>query len=552
MLKCENAHAADKNNRENFMKFKTLLGAALLASSMLVAGAANAKSLVYCSEGSPENFTPAINTTGTTFDAARPVYNRLVQFKPGTTEVEPALAESWTVSEDGKTLTFKLRKGVKFHSGVNGFTPSRDLTAEDVIWSFDRQSKPDHPFAKVSGGSYDYFNDMAMPDLLESITKGDDDLTVVMKLKKPNAPILANLAMDFATIHSAEYAKFLSDKGTPEQFDQMPVGTGSFQFVAYQKDAVIRFKAFADGWAGKPKIDDLIYAITPDATARYAKLKANECQVMAYPNPADLGDMKQNPDVQVLEQAGLNIGYYAMNNQKPPFDKVEVRKAFAMAIDRDAIIKEVYQGAGQKAKNLIPPTMWSYDDSVQDTEYNPDKAKEMLKAAGVENLKIDIWWMPVQRPYNPNAKRMAEMIQADLAKIGVESTLVSYEWGEYRKRMQAGEHMTGMLGWTGDNGDPDNFFGVLLGCNAEGKPNGNNIPKWCNAKFQEVVNKAAEISDQAERTKLYQEAQKIQAEEMPQVNIAHSTVFEPIRKSVQGYKVSPLGAHEFQNVDVTE
>ena len=173
-----------------------------------------------------------------------------------------------------------------------------------------------------------------------------------------------------------------------------------------------------------------------------------------------------------------------------------------MAIDRDAIISEVYQGAGQKAKNPIPPTMWSYDESTVDIPYDPVKAKEMLKAAGVEGLKTDIWWMPVQRPYNPNAKRMAEMIQADLAKVGIESTLVSYEWGEYRKRMQAAEHQTGMLGWTGDNGDPDNFLAVLLGCNSEGKPNGNNIPKWCNAEFQEVVNKAAEISDQAERAKL--------------------------------------------------
>jgi hypothetical protein len=170
----------DVIDREYIMKLRILLSAALLASSMLVTGAAQAKSLVYCSEGSPENFTPAINTTGTSFDAARPVYNRLVQFTPGTTQVEAALAESWTISDDGKTLTFKLRPGIKFHSGVNGFTPTRDLTAEDVIWSFDRQWKPDHPFAKVSGGSYDYFNDMSMPDLLESVAKGDDDLTVVI------------------------------------------------------------------------------------------------------------------------------------------------------------------------------------------------------------------------------------------------------------------------------------------------------------------------------------------------------------------------------------
>ena len=533
------------------MRFNKTLVAALLASSMLAAGAAQAKSLVYCSEGSPENFTPAMNTTGTSFDAARPVYNRLVQFEPGGTNVVPALAESWTISEDGKTLTFKLRSGVKFHSGVNGFTPSRDLTAEDVIWSFNRMWKPDHPYAKVSGGAYDYFNDMGMPDLLESIEKGGDDLTVVIKLKKPNAPILANLAMDFATIHSAEYADFLTKKGTPEEFDQIPVGTGSFSFVAYQKDAVIRFKAF-DGWAGKPKIDDLVYAITPDPTARYAKLKANECQVMIAPNPADLEAMGKDADINLMSQAGLNIGYLAMNAEKAPFDKPEVRKAIAMAIDRGAILKEVYQGAGQQAKNPIPPTMWSYDEATVDIPYDPDKAKEMLKAAGVENLKTDIWWMPVQRPYNPNAKRMAEMMQADLAKVGIEAALVSYEWGEYRKRMQAGEHQMGLLGWTGDNGDPDNFLAVLLGCNAEGKPNANNIPKWCNARFQEVVNKAAEISDKDERTKLYVEAQQIVAAEVPWLNIAHSTVFEPVRKEVQGYKISPFGSHEFQNVDIAE
>jgi dipeptide transport system substrate-binding protein len=253
-----------------------------------------------------------------------------------------------------------------------------------------------------------------------------------------------------------------------------------------------------------------------------------------------------------MSQAGLNIGYLAMNAEKAPFDKPEVRKAIAMAIDRGAILKEVYQGAGQQAKNPIPPTMWSYDEATVDIPYDPDKAKEMLKAAGVENLKTDIWWMPVQRPYNPNAKRMAEMMQADLAKVGIEAALVSYEWGEYRKRMQAGEHQMGLLGWTGDNGDPDNFLAVLLGCNAEGKPNANNIPKWCNARFQEVVNKAAEISDKDERTKLYVEAQQIVAAEVPWLNIAHSTVFEPVRKEVQGYKISPFGSHEFQNVDIAE
>lgn len=533
------------------MKFVMLATATLLLGSTFLATSANAKSLVYCSEGSPENFTPAINTTGTSFDAARPVYDKLVEFTTGTTQTQPALAEKTDVSADGLTLTFHLRKGVKFHSGVNGFTPTRDFNADDVLWSFARQSDDKNPWHKVSGGSFDYFGDMGMPDLIDSITK-TDDLTVVMKLKKPNAPILANLAMDFATIHSAEYADFLMKKGKPEQFDQIPVGTGPFSFVNYQKDSVIRYKANPDWFGGKPKVDDLVYAITPDASARYAKMKAGECQVMIAPNPADIPAMMTDSGINLIQQAGLNIGYLAMNAQKPPFDKVEVRTAIAMAIDRASILKEVYHGAGQQAVNPIPPTMWSYDKDAKDVPYDPAAAKAALEKAGVKDLQTDLWWMPVQRPYNPNAKRMAEMMQADLEKVGIHAKLVSYEWGEYRKRLQAGEHQMGLLGWTGDNGDPDNFLAVLLGCNKDGKPNGNNIPKWCDAKFQDDVNKAVTLTDQVERTKLYVDAQKIVDAQVPWLNIAHSTVFEPVSKKVTGYKVSPLGSHEFQNVDVTE
>ncbi|MCP8938442.1 ABC transporter substrate-binding protein [Alsobacter sp. SYSU M60028] len=507
-----------------------------------------AKTFVYCSEGSPENFTPAINTTGTSFDAARPVYDQLVQFQRGTTKVEPGLAESWAFSDDGKTITFKLRKGVAFHSGVNNFKPTRDFNADDVIWSFERQSRPDHPYSKVSGGKYDYFNDMDMPKLIESMTK-TDDYTIVLKLKAPTAPILANLAMDFATIHSKEYADMLEKAGKKEQFDQIPVGTGPFSFVAYQKDAVIRYKANPSYWGEKAGVDDLVYAITPDPTARYAKTKAGECHFMMAPRPADLAEMSKDKALKVLSQPGLNIAYWAMNTQKPPFDKKEVRQAMNMAIDKAAIIRDVYLGTGQVAKNLIPPTMWSYNDAVKDYPYDPAKAKEMLEKAGVKlPLEIDLWYMPVQRPYNPNAKRIAEMMQADLAKVGVTAKLVTYEWGEYRKRAQAGEALTVQLGWTGDNGDPDNFF-FLRGCQ-DGKAGAQNLPKWCNAEFDSILAKAKQLSDQAERAKLYERAQVILKDEAPDLTLAHSVVYEVMRAEVEGYKQTPLGGHHFKGVTV--
>ena len=383
--------------------------------------------------------------------------------------------------------------------------------------------------------------------LLDTIEK-TDDYTVVMKLKEPNMPILANLAMDFASIHSAEYADFLMKAGKPEQFDQIPVGTGPFIFVAYQKDAMIRFKKNPDYFGEKALVDDLVFAITPDPTARLSKLKAGECHFAIAPRPADLEEIKKDKALQLISQSGLNVSYWAFNTEKPPFDKKEVRQAFNMAIDHDAIIKEVFLGSGTSAKNLIPPTLWSYNDKVPSYPYDPEKAKAMLKAAGVTTpLDIDLWYLPVQRPYNPNGKRMAEMMQADLAKIGVNAKLVTYEWGEYRKRMQKGEHMTGQLGWTGDNGDPDNFF-FLRGCAAS--KGGLNVTKWCNKEYDDRLNKAKSLSDIKERTKLYEEMQVIEHEEAPDMKIGHSIVFEAMRAEVTGYKQSPFGSHEFQGVDI--
>lgn len=510
--------------------------------------AASAKTLVFCSEGSPENFTPAINTTGTSFDAARPVYDKLTEFVRGGTQVEPGLAESWTISPDAKVFTFKLRKGVKFHSGVNGFKPTRDFNADDVLFSIERQWKADHPYAKVSGGKYDYFADMGLNDDMQSVEK-IDPLTVKITLKKPNVTMLANLAMDFASIHSAEYADFLAKANKKEQFDQQPVGTGAFSFVTYQKDAVIRYKANKDYWGEKALVDDLVFAITADPTARYSKLKAGECQFAVAPRPADLPEMQKDASLKVINQPGLNIAYWAFNTQKPPFDKKEVRQALSMAIDKAAIIKDVYLGAGQAAKNLIPPTLWSYNDNVKDYPFDAAKAKDMLAKAGVKTpLEIDLWYMPVQRPYNPNAKRIAEMMQADLVKVGVNAKLVTYEWGEYRKRMQQGEHTTGMLGWTGDNGDPDNFF-FLRGCEAA-RPGGQNLSKWCNKSFDEKLEKARTLPDVKERTKLYQEMQQIEKDDAPDFKIAHSVVYEVMRKEVTGYKQSPFGSHQFNGVDV--
>lgn len=531
------------------MKRRLLGAVAAAALAFAFANAANAKTLVYCSEGSPENFNPQINTTGTSFDTAVPVFNKLVEFIPGTTELEPGLAESWDVSDDGLTYTFNLRKGVKFHAR-GAFSPSRDFNADDVIATFNRMWKKDDPYHPVSGGAYDYFNDMGMPDLLSSVEKVDD-YTLKIVLTKPEAPFVANLAMDFASIHSKEYMDAMLKAGSPEKVDQEPIGTGPFIWANYRKDDRIIYNANVNYFRGKQPIDRLVFSITPDQATREARLEAGECDVIPYPNPANVAKLKANPNLQVLEQEGLNVGYLAMNVQKPPFDNKVVRQAINMAIDKDAIVAAVYQGAGKPAKNPIPPTIWSYDDSIPAYPYDPDKAKAMLAEAGVSNLSTDLWYLPVNRPYNPDGKRIGELIQADLAKIGITAELKTFEWGEYRKRLQAGEHQMGMLGWTGDNGDPDNFLGVLLSCGSA-REGGQNIAKWCNEDFTKLIDEAKAISDVAKRTELYKQAQAIFHEDAPWVPIAHSLVSMPMSKKVTGYKVHPLGTHIFEGVDIEE
>jgi dipeptide transport system substrate-binding protein len=522
--------------------------AAFCIVALLTSAPLSAKTLVYCSEGSPENFYPAVNTTGTSFDAGSQIYDRIVDFERGSTKVVPGLAERWDMSADGTVYTFHLRGGVKWQSN-RLFKPTRDFNADDILFSIERQWKGSHPYFNVTSSNHSYFNDMGMPSLLKSVEKVDD-LTVRMTLNHPEAPFLSDLAMEYAGIQSKEYADAMMKAGTPEKIDQEPIGTGPFYLVQYQKDATIRYRAFAEHWAGKAKIDDLIFSITPDAEVRWAKLQKGECQVMPYPNPADLDAIRKNPNVQVLEQAGLNIGYLAYNVTKKPFDDVRVRKALNMAINKKAIIDAVYLSTGIAAKNPIPPTMWSYNDDIKDDPFDPAAAKKLLAEAGYPNgFSTDLWAMPVQRPYNPNARRIAELMQADLAKIGVKADIKSFEWGEYRKRLQDGEHQMGQFGWTGDNGDPDNFLNSLLGCDAA-KMGGGNIAKFCYQPFEDLVAKAKTVSDQAERTALYRKAQVIFKEQAPWFTIAHAVQLVPVRKEVIDFKPSPFARHTFYGVDI--
>ncbi|MBI6898534.1 ABC transporter substrate-binding protein [Pseudomonas putida] len=530
-----------------------LVGAGLLAGAPFAHAATN---LVFCSEGSPAGFDPGQYTTGTDFDAsAETMFNRLTQFERGGTKVIPGLATQWEVSDDGKTYTFHLREGVKFHT-TEYFKPSRAFNADDVLFTFNRMLDKDHPFRKAYPTEFPYFTDMGMDKNIAKLEKVDEH-TVKFTLNDVDAAFIQNLAMSFASIQSAEYADQLLKQGKAADINQKPIGTGPFVFSKYQKDAQIRYKGNKDYWKPEDvKIDNLIFAISTDASVRMQKLKKNECQVTLFPRPADIKPLQEDKKLQMPEQAGFNLGYIAYNvmdkvkgsNDANPLSQLKVREALDMAVNKQQIIESVYQGAGQLAVNAMPPTQWSYDTTIKDAKYDPEKAKQLLKEAGVkEGTEITLWAMPVQRPYNPNAKLMAEMLQSDWAKVGIKAKIVSYEWGEYIKRSKGGEQGAMLIGWSGDNGDPDNWLGTLYSCDAM---SGNNFSKWCYKPYDDLIKQAKATPDQAKRTELYKQAQHILKEQVPITPIAHSTVYQPMSTSVKDFKISPFGLNSFYGVSV--
>ncbi|QXH57585.1 ABC transporter substrate-binding protein [Pseudomonas maumuensis] len=530
-----------------------LVGAGLLAGAPFAHAASN---LVFCSEGSPAGFDPGQYTTGTDFDAsAETMFNRLTQFERGGTKVIPGLATQWEVSDDGKAYTFHLREGVKFHT-TEYFKPTREFNADDVLFTFNRMLDKDHPFRKAYPTEFPYFTDMGMDKNIAKLEKVDDH-TVKFTLNDVDAAFIQNLAMSFASIQSAEYADQLLKQGKAADINQKPIGTGPFVFSKYQKDAQIRYKGNKDYWKPEDvKIDNLIFAISTDASVRMQKLKKNECQVTLFPRPADIKPLQEDKKLQMPEQAGFNLGYIAYNvmdkvkgsNDANPLAQLKVREALDMAVNKQQIIESVYQGAGQLAVNAMPPTQWSYDTTIKDAKYDPEKAKQLLKEAGIkEGTEITLWAMPVQRPYNPNAKLMAEMLQSDWAKVGIKAKIVSYEWGEYIKRSKGGEQGAMLIGWSGDNGDPDNWLGTLYSCDAM---SGNNFSKWCFKPYDDLIKQAKATSDQAKRTELYKQAQHILKEQVPITPIAHSTVYQPMSTSVKDFRISPFGLNSFYGVSV--
>lgn len=533
------------NNATGSLVFCRLSALLLSAATLWLSGCQppqpqNIRSgLVYCSEGSPESFNPQLVTSGTTIDAiSQQLYDRLLDIDPQTGELKPALASSWQVSEDGRVYHFTLQPDVQFHQ-TEYFTPSRSLSSEDVVFTFNRIMQKNHPFHYQGGGNYPFFQSVDWAGLVSSVN-AETALRVRFELNRPDSSFLSNLATDFAAILSAEYGQQLLGQGIAERIDSHPVGTGPFRFREYQKDVLIRYYRHNQYWRTLAKPEQLVFDIVPNNARRMAKLFTHECDVVAFPRIAELELISQRADVDVQESTAMNIGFWAFNTAKPPFDNVKVRQALAMAINREAILQAVYFGHATAAHSVLPPNSWAYNANLQPVIYDPAAARKLLAEAGYPNgFHIDIWAMPVQRLYNPNALKMAELMQADLALIGVRASVISYEWNSFRRKLGENEHDSVLIGWSADNADPDNFFKPLLSCSAA--DTGTNRANWCDENFDRLIAEALLTADQKKRRSYYLAAQQYLAEQMPLMSIAHSQRFQALNSRIKGVQINPYG-----------
>ncbi|XPF94144.1 ABC transporter substrate-binding protein [Colwellia sp. RE-S-Sl-9] len=504
------------------------------------------KSVIYCSEGSPENFNPQTVTSGVTTDAtSNQLYNRLVTYSGDNNEVSPSLAKSWHITKDGKKVTFYLRKDVEFHH-TSYFKPSRKLNAEDVIFSFNRILNIDHEYHEVSGGLYPFFHSIEFNSLVTNIEK-INEYTVRFTLSRPDSSFLANLATDFAVILSAEYAQYLSELDSHQQIDMLPIGTGPFKYKEYRAGFFIRYLAHENYWQKKVGIEQLIFDITPSNTGRLTKLLAKECDVVAYP----IAHTKiiERPDLILNEITSFNIGYLGFNTTKPPFNNKLVRKAISYAINKKVIIDTIYFGKAEVANTIVPPTSWAYDENITKQEYSIDKAISTLNEAGYpDGFTMSLWAMPIQRAYNPDALTMAKLIASDLKKIGITVNIVhKYEWGTFLQLIAEGQHNAVLLGWTADHPDPDNFFTPLLSCSSSKQ--GSTGTFWCNKEFDKLISQSLETTNVIKRKKYYESALKIIEDEIPLIPLAHSKRFQARDKKITGQLLKSFGGINFVEVN---
>jgi len=531
-----------------------VVGVLVLAAVLLAAGPAVAQTtFVFGNQGEPVSLDPAIITDGISSRITVQIYEGLVKYKGATTEIISALAEKWEVSKDGTVWTFTLHKGVKFHDG-------NPCDAAAIVWNFDRwrlSKHPQHENQIKAGQTFEYYEaQFGGFDEKSLITKVEavNPQTVRITLKNPQGPFLANLAMFVFDIVSP---KAVEKHGL--NFGKNPAGTGPFKFVEWKVGQEVILEANKDYWdkAHMPKVQRVVVRNIKDNSQRLAALKAGELHGFEGLNPDDVKVVRADPNLQIIFRPTNTTGYVAFNYKVKELRDGRVRQAIAHAINKKGIVDALYGGTGMVANQFPPPPLWGYNKELKDYEYNPERAKQLLRDAGFgQGLKditwddgkkepLQFWYMPVSRPYYPNPKEIAEAIAADLAKVGITVQLQTTDWAVYLDKRKNGQLPLYMLGWTGDNGDPDNFvcyFFCSPGASREGF--------YANQQLTDVLMEAQKATDQPKRAALYRKAEQMIHDDVARIFIANNQPPLPFSKKVKGYVANPTNTEFFNTVSI--
>ncbi len=500
--------------------------------------AAEPKTLVFARSGDSVGLDPANVTDGESLYVTGSILDTLLAYDMDNTNVVPALATEWkTVDEENKVWELKLREGVKFHDGT-------DFNAEAVKFNFERWMNEDNEY-RYPGENYEYYSYMfnGFPGVIDEVVVVDE-YTVQIVLNTPSAPFLNNIAMAPFAIMSPEAIKTHG-----EDIFKNPVGTGPFKFVEWVKDDKIILEKNDEYWGEEAKLDQIIFRSIPDNSARLLELQSGSIDMMIGVSPDDAQIVEDDPELDLYLRPSMNIGYFSLNMNKEPFDNIKVRKAINYAVDKQGIIDAFYGGLAESAKNPLPPSLWGYNDEIEPYEYNPEKAKELLAEAGYEDgFSMTLWAMPVARPYMPQPKEIATALQQQFAAVNIDSEIVTMDWATYLDKTREGEHDTCLLGWTGDNGDPDNFITVLLHSESSG-----NVSFYKNEEVDSKLMEAQSNPNKEERIALYKEVQQIIHDDAPWVPLVHSTPPIAAKKTVTGFVPHPTGSETtFWNVDIEQ
>lgn len=469
---------------------------------------------------------PALASDGMSLNITQEILKGLVEFKQGGFDVEPAIAKSWRVSPDGLTWTFTLKKGLTFSDG----TP---IDADAVKFNFDRwrlQSNPYH-------GSYPYVYYTTMfggfPGMIADVrTQGAD--TVVFTLSHPFAPFLHDLAMPCFAIGSPT-----AIRNDLDGFGQHPVGWGPYTLAEWVKDDHITLRANPN-YPVKAAYQTVIIRDIPDQATSVLLMQKGDVGILTDPRPDDAAELAKQPGITVYYQPANNNSYLAMNEDRPPFEKLAVRQAIAYAVDVRQIVSAFYPKGAVVANTWTPPGMLGDNPSVKAYAYDPEKAKALLAGAGFANgFSTELYYPTIPRPYMPEPQRVAEAIQADLKKVGIAVTLQPFEWATFLQKVRNGEHPMCLLGWSGDNGDPDNFMYALLDRDSAHTPDAQNYAFWRDPQFHNLMLDGQVTSDPAKRALIYAQANALIHDQVPAIPIVHVAVPIVVKSSITGIVPSP-------------